>query len=530
MATAAPLQASGIGMSMGTDQASARGEATAAPPLLSTRGLTKRFPGTVAVDGVDLLLRPGEIVALLGQNGAGKSTLIQILAGAFPHGSWEGAIEVEGGPFAPASVAAAEAAGVVLIPQEIAVLPDRSVAENMLLNAEPGRFGLVDPVATVAHAGAALRAFGVEADPRARMGDLDLATQQLATIARALAKRAKLLILDEATAALTEAEAQRLFERMRALRDRGVACVFVSHRLGEVFAVADRILVMRDGRLRGDHAVHQTTRAAVVAEMIGGAPVELAPVGRARPEVALRVDGLSVRDPGSPGRLRVDGLSFELHRGEVLGLFGLLGAGCGPAATALFGAWPGPVAGRVFVDGAPAALQTPAAAIAHGVGLVAQDRRAALVRDQSLASNVVLASLPAVSPRGWLDRDRTALVAREAVARLSIRAPSIDAPVGTLSGGNQQKVQVARWLAAGSRVLLLVDPTRGVDVGARAEIQRAWQGLAAEGYALLLVSSEAEELVEVCHRVIVMRRGRAVAEVRGADLAADRLLQAAAGV
>ena len=502
-----------------------------AEPLLVTQGLTKRFPGVLAVDAVDLVIHPGQIVALLGQNGAGKSTVIQILAGVHPHGSYDGAIAIDGRPFAPANVAAAEAAGVVLIPQEVNVVPDLTVAENMFLNDEPTRFGFVDRLLLQVRAGEVLRDFAVDVDPGARMGTLDLATQQLVVIARALSKRARLLILDEPTAALTEPEAQRLFARMRTLRDRGVACIFVSHRLAEVFAVADRILVMRDGRLQGDHVAAQTSRDEVVAEMIGGAVTVLAPVGSARETLALEVDGLTVYDLDDPERMRVDDLGFALHDGEILGLFGLLGAGCGTVAEAIFGAWPGRVEGRVRVAGAEVTIAHPADAIAHGLGLMPQDRRETLIHDHA-----TLGQCRAGQPAGGVAARR----ARPATASdsspgstwrvLQIRTPSIDARVATLSGGNQQKVQVARWLAAGSRVLLLVDPTRGVDVGARAEINRLWQELAGDGYALLLVSSEAEELVEVCDRVLVLRHGRLVSEHRGDDITVGRLLHAAAGV
>jgi len=498
-------------------------------PLLLTQGLTKRFPGVLAVDAVDLVIHPGQIVALLGQNGAGKSTVIQILAGVHPHGSYDGEIAIDGRPFAPVNVAAAEAAGVVLIPQEVNVVPDLTVAENVFLNNEPTRFGFVDRPLLHVRAGEVLRNFAIDVDPVARMGTLDLATQQLVVIARALSKQARLLILDEPTAALTEPEAQRLFARMRTLRDRGVACIFVSHRLAEVFAVADRILVMRDGRLQGDHDAARTTHDEVVAEMIGGTVTVLSPMGSARETLALEVDELTAYDIEDPERKRVDNLSFALHEGEILGLFGLLGAGCGTAAEAIFGAWPGRVEGRIRVTGEEVTIAHPADAIAHGLGLMPQDRRETLIHDHALSDNVVLASLPAVSPLGVLDIDRKRLVASEHVARLQIRTPSIDSRVATLSGGNQQKVQVARWLAAGSRVLLLVDPTRGVDVGARAEINRLWQALADEGYALLLISSEAEELVEVCNRVLVMRHGRLVSEHHGNDIAVGRLLHAAAG-
>jgi D-xylose transport system ATP-binding protein len=505
--------------------------AGASAPLLVTRALTKRFPGVLAVDDIALEIHEGEIVALLGQNGAGKSTVMQILAGVYAHGSYDGTIELDEKPFAPESVAAAEAAGIVLIPQEVNVVPHLTVGENMFLNDEPGRFGFVDRLGLFVRAKEVLREFDVDVDPRARMGSLDLATQQLVIIARALSKRARLLILDEPTAALTETEAHRLFAWMRALRARGVACIFVSHRLAEVFAIADRILVMRDGRLRGNHRIEQTSRGEVVAEMIGGTLTPLQQVGerRKREAVALAVEGLTVFDADEPARKRVDDLGFALHEGEILGLFGLLGAGCGPAAVALFGAWPGQVEGRVRIGGEGVAIDRPSDAIGHGLGLLSQDRRETLIHDHSVEDNIVLASLAAISPRGILDLDRKRLLAQEYVTRLQIRAPSVSARVATLSGGNQQKVQIARWLAAGSRVLLLVDPTRGVDVGARAEINLLWQALADEGFALLLISSEAEELVEVCHRVLVMRHGRLGDELHGDDITVGRLLHAASG-
>jgi ABC-type sugar transport system ATPase subunit len=506
------------------------GDQAAPDPLLTTSGLTKRFPGVVAVDNVDLTVSPGEIVALLGQNGAGKSTLIQILAGAHAHGTYDGTITLSGRTFQPVDVAAAESAGVVLIPQEINVVPDLTVGENILLNGEPTRFGLVDRPALFAMARAVLREFGVDIDPRARMGALDLATQQLVVIARALSKRARLLILDEPTAALTETEAQRLFERMRSLRDRGVTCMFVSHRLAEVFAVADRILVMRDGRLRGDHQIQATTRDAIVAEMIGGSLVELR--GRIPPQerIVLEVDHLTAFDPEEPVRKRVDDVSLSLRAGEILGLFGLIGAGCGSAAMALFGAWTGKTQSVIRIDGRRVTIDSPADAIRHGIGLLAQDRRATLIQDHSLSDNLVLASLPEISPNGFVDRDRKEIIARRYIDVLSIRTRSVHTRVANLSGGNQQKVQVGRWLAAGSRILILVDPTRGVDVGARAEINRLWQQLASEGYALLLVSSEAEELIEICHRVLVMRHGRIVSEFEGESATEEQLLSAAAGV
>jgi ABC-type sugar transport system ATPase subunit len=497
--------------------------------LLTTRGLTKRFPGVLAVDGLSLEVRAGEIMALLGPNGAGKSTLIQVLAGLHPPSSYTGDMAIDDEPYRPTSVADAERAGVVLIPQEINVVPDMTVAENMYLNNQPTWLRMVDRPRMLAAARDGLRDFGVGVPVESRMGSLDLATQQLVVIARAFAKRARLLILDEPTAALTDAETQRLFEHLRDLRGRGVAVIFVSHRLTEVFAIADRILVMRDGRVHGDHLVPQTTRGQVVHEMVGTVrkvDTTTAPPGA----VVLEVADLDVHDPDEPDHRRVVRASLTLRAGEIVGLFGLVGAGCGVLAQALFGSWPGRVAGSVRMDGEEITGLDPAQSVRRGIGMMSQDRRETLLLDASVADNIVLASLAALSRRGFLDVQRKESVAARQTAALDIRARSIAQRVGALSGGNQQKVQVARWLTAGSRVLLLDDPTRGVDVGARAEIHGLLRQLAATGCAQLLVSSDAEELLEVCDRILIMRGGSIVQELPALDATEAAMLSVAAGL
>ena len=507
-------------------------------PLLTATGIVKRFPGVLALAGIDLSIEEGEVVALLGQNGAGKSTIMQILAGVHGHGSYEGEITMRGRPFHPANVSEARALGVALVAQEVNVVAELTVAENMFLNVEPTRFGFIDDPTRVARAQAALAAFDIDVNARTAMGALDLATQQLVTIASALSRDARVLILDEPTAALTDNEAQRLFDRMRALRARGVSCIFVSHRLAEVFAIADRIVVMRDGRVAGVYPGRPETRDQVVRAMLGEAlggavaahKVDDEGAAPAAGDVALEVRDLVVRARGEARRPLVGGIGLTVARGEILGLFGLLGAGCGEAALAIFGAWDGPVEGRVLVDGREVAVRQPADAVAAGLGLVAQDRRQSLIHEHTVAENIVMASLPAVTRRGFLDVAGVRRLAIDYVKRLAIKVPNIDTLVGTLSGGNQQKVQVARWLASGARILLLVDPTRGIDVGTRHEINQLWQTLADEGHALLLVSSEAEELVDVCDRVMVLRNGVVAGELAGDQIDEERLLRLAAGV
>jgi ABC-type sugar transport system ATPase subunit len=499
--------------------------------LLSVRSLTKAFPGVVAVDNVDLTIAPGEIVALLGQNGAGKSTLIQVLAGVYPYGSYSGDIQIAGATFRAASVSEAEANGVAFLAQEVNVAPDLSVAESMALNSEPTRFGIVDSALRIARAMKSLADFGVEVDARARIGDFDLATQQLLLIVRALSKNVRLLILDEPTAALNEREASRLFERMRSLAARGVAIIFVSHRLAEVFEISDRIVVMRDGRISGEFATAQTSREVVVAQMVGATIVQ----GKSTRNVvvgahALEVCDLTIMDELKNARPLVKGINLSLMHGEVVGLFGLLGAGTIETAMAIFGAWRGESSGEVRIEGKPVKIAGPADAVRLGIGLIAQDRREGLSGEHTIYENAILANLAEFSSHGFIDRPGSRQRTMDLFARLKIKAASIDALVSTLSGGNQQKVQVARWLAAGVTTLLLIDPTRGVDVGARSEIKRIWSELADAGCAILLVSSDAEELVETCDRVIVMRAGKIAGEVPRSGLSEERLLRLAAGV
>jgi ABC-type sugar transport system ATPase subunit len=491
--------------------------------------LTKSFPGVRALDDVSVSIYAGEIAALLGQNGAGKSTLIQVMSGFHPAGSYSGRIELGGNDYRPADTAAAEQAGVVLVPQEVSVVPQMSVAENICLNAEPTRWGLIDVSLRLAKARSALRDFELDVDSRREMGWLDLATQQLVVIARALSKNLKLLILDEPTAALTEKESLRLFDRIRTLKARGVATIFVSHRLSEVFSISDRIIVMRDGHIRGDHVANEVSRADVVAEMLGHARGETQsrPARRAG-DAALEVRRLTVFDESTERRVKVDGLSLAVAKGEVVGLFGLLGAGCVEAALAIYGAWRGVVDAEIAVLGDPVSVAEPQQAIALGLGLMAQDRRDCLIQDQSILDNMMMATIAKGVGLQSLDIAERRRLAISLMKTLRIKAESVDAEMRTLSGGNQQKVQIGRWLAAGAQILILVDPTRGVDVGARGEINRIWSRLSESGHAILIASSDAEELVDVCHRVIVMRNGRKVGELSGATLNEKELLRMAA--
>ncbi len=497
--------------------------------LLEVRALTKVFPGVVAVDAVDLDIAPGEIVALLGQNGAGKSTLIQVLSGLYPFGTYSGDVLFDGAPLQSRSVADAEASGIAFLAQEVNVAPDLTVAEGLFLNNEPERFGFIDRPLRLARAKAALLDFGLDIDPAGLLGDLDLASQQLVLIVRALSKNARLLILDEPTAALTDREAKRLFDSMRALSARGVAIIFVSHRLAEVFEISDRIVIMRDGMISGSFRTAETSRDTVVDQMIGRSVSQ----GRAERavatgSVAFEARGLTVFDPS--GRELVSQLDITVRQGEIIGLFGLLGSGVVEATMALFGAWRGQVLGTILVMGEAVSIAHPDDAVQLGIGLIAQDRRDGLSAEHSIYDNAILADLKALSQRGFVDGVAARRKVIDLFDRLKIKANDIDVLVGALSGGNQQKVQVARWLAAGVRILLLIDPTRGVDVGARNEIKRIWAELAGAGCAILLVSSDAEEIVEICDRAVVLQGGRQAGSLARDELSEARLLRLAAGV
>ena len=517
-----------MGASLNEDRPAPGADRSLDRPVLEAADLSKQFPGVRALDHVSFSIASGEIVALLGQNGAGKSTLIQIFAGAHSAGSYTGTVRFAGQPFAPMNVADAEAAGVALVPQEVNIVPDLTVAENITLNDEPTRWGLLDIGERQRRARAALAGFSLDFDPDLPMSSLDLASQQLVVIARALAKKARLLILDEPTAALTQSESLQLFERMRALKSAGVAIIFVSHRLAEVFAVSDRIVVMRDGRIRGRHRTSDVSRLEIVAEMVG----ETAGVAQPRAtaaalgETMLEVRGLGVFDP--EGKMRVSGVDLAVRKGEVVGLFGLLGAGCIEAALAIYGACPGRREGKIFVEGAEVTIDSPDQAVGLGFGLMAQDRRDCLISDQSVADNIGIASLDKVLRHGVMDPAAWRRQALDEVDRLRIKAASIDVEVQTLSGGNQQKVQIGRWLAADTRILIMIDPTRGVDVGARREIKQIWSELAGRGQAILLASTDVEELADACDRVVVMAHGRPVGELKGSDLTERSLMRMAA--
>jgi ABC-type sugar transport system ATPase subunit len=498
--------------------------------LLRGRDLVKDFPGVRALDGVGFEVRGGRIHALVGENGAGKSTLIKILAGVHPHGSFGGELLLDERPARFGSPRDAEAAGLAVIHQELALAPNLSVGENILLGDEPGRFGTVDWHRLHRAAAEALERVGLALDPRTPVDRLGVGAQQLVEIAKAVRKRSRALILDEPTAALSAQEVQGLMRILRGLRDAGTAIVYISHRLDEVFQIADQITVLRDGRTVRSAPAAEFPRPEVVRAMVGRELSEFFPKTPRPPgQTLLELDGLSVAHPFRRGRLLLDDVSLRLRAGEVLGIAGLMGAGRTALLTTLFGRPPGPVvAGRLRVGGHDARIRTPREAIGAGLALVPEDRkRQGLALMLELLDNMSMAHLGAFSPFGVVDNVRRTARCRQIAAELDVRAPSLRAAAATLSGGNQQKVVLAKWLIEPPRVFLLDEPTRGIDVGAKTEIYRWINELTARGVGIVMASSELDEVLNLSDRILVLRAGRVGGEFARADATPERIMEQA---
>jgi D-xylose transport system ATP-binding protein len=498
----------------------ARPAISEAGATLALRQVRKTFPGVQAVSEVDLEVRPGETVGIVGENGAGKSTLMKIISGVYPAGSYDGELALDGEPRRFRSVRDAEAAGVVLVPQELYVAPGLSVAENMFMNRLPGRFGFLDRPALRAMTKERLRFFGIEIEPDAPAGLLSPSEQRLVMIASALAKSARLIILDEPTAALTESEAKRLYSHIRSVCAEGVACLYISHRLDEIERIADRVVVMRNGRVVARLDEVKGRNREIVRAMIGRDP-EPSPArqtaGHAKP--ILTVGNLTLRDPYDADRIRVDRVSFVLKEGEILGLFGLVGAGRTELAQAIFGAWPGTVEGAARVVGRERRAAAPREAIEAGVAMLTENRkRTGLMEGQSATFNMSAASIDALCGALFIDERRETKRNRALGRSLDLRPLNLAAPVESFSGGNQQKVLLARWLATNPRVLILDEPTLGVDIGARFELYHLIRRLADEGRGVLMISSDLNEVIGECDRILTMYKGRVTGDFgRGAS-------------
>ena len=496
-------------------------------PLLQMRGIRKRFSRVEVLKGVDLTLHAGHVLALLGENGAGKSTLMKILSGDYARDGGE--ILVSGQPVQIHSPRDAENVGIRVIYQELNYAPDLSVAENVLMGHLPTRSGpwgsfLVDWQEAYRRTSEILATLSKEIDPHDLVGRLSVGKQQLVEIAKALSGNAQILVMDEPTAALASREVAMLFETISTLRARGVGIIYISHRLDEVEQVAQRVTVLRDGTVAGDVPLPGVTRREIVHMMVGREVETLYPARQGEP-------GKPILEVSKLTRAGVfEDVTFTVRAGEIVGLYGLLGAGQTEVVNALFGANPAQ-SGQIKIQGKPVTIRSPRDGKRHGIGLVPEDRkREGVVLSMSVADNLTLGNWSAVSQGGVFQQAREKERADYWVQRLGVRfSRSTDQEIGTLSGGNQQKIVIARWLEAGTRVLLLSEPTRGVDVGARADIYTVIEELREQGLALVLVSSDMEELLGLSDRTLVFARGRIIKELTRREAGQEALLAAASG-
>ncbi len=496
-------------------------------PFLEVRNISKTFPGVKALDRVNLEVRRGEVLALAGENGAGKSTLMKILTGVYapdPGGS----ILIDGKETALPDNNHARALGIGIIYQELSVVENLSVAENIFLAKEPlGRLGLIDRARMHNGAREILKTIDLDLDPATRVSELSIGQQQMIEIAKAISDQSQVIIMDEPTASLSHHETRTLINLIKNLRQKGISIIYISHRLEEVFELADRITVLRDGSTVDTSPAASVTRESLVRKMVDRELSELyaAPVSHASAEPVLQVRNLKMRATRSADA-RIRDVSFTLHRGEVLGIAGLVGSGRTEIMEMIFGMRP--CTGQIAVDGKPVSIRNPHDAIEHGIGFVTEDRKAqGLVLGMSVRENFSLTHLVRYSPFQFLQRAKEDESCRQFIRTLGVKTTSIEQKVVNLSGGNQQKIVIAKWVALNPKVLIVDEPTRGIDIGAKAEVHALLTRLAASGIGIIVISSDLLEVLAVSDRILVVREGRLNGELSREEATAERVIAAA---
>lgn len=504
--------------------------------VLKMEHIVKEFPGVRALDDVNFEARSGELLALMGENGAGKSTLMKVLSGVWPHPSYEGDIFIKGEKKRFRSTREAEDAGVAIIYQELNLIPELSVAENIFLDRQAtNRFGAIDWRKLNSETQELLDELGIrDFKPTDQVKSITVGKQQMVEIAKALSKRAKILVLDEPTSALTDKEVADLFRIIRKLKQDGVCMCYISHKMEEIKQIADRIVVLRDGKTIGDVTpIADITLDQIIARMVGRDLKEMFPASeRKRGEKILEVKHLQVRHPDLPGEMKVKGASFSAYRGEILGISGLMGAGRTELVSGIFGAFPGATSGEVFIAGQQVDIRTPADAINHGIALLTEDRKAlGLFLGQSVRFNTTISSLETISTQltGVINATKERELVAKYVKQLGVKTHSIETIIGTLSGGNQQKVILGKWLNATPKIFILDEPTRGIDIGAKVEIYKLLDRLAKDGVAIVIISSELPEVLGMSDRILVMNEGSIVSEFTREQATKETIMEFATG-
>lgn len=497
--------------------------------LLEMQGITKAFPGVRALDDVSLTIRAGDIHALVGENGAGKSTLMKVLSGVYPHGSYDGEIIYDGQATRLASIADSETLGIIIIHQELALVPLLSIAENLFIGNEIAKAGVINWPAVYQRTEQLLQKVGLDEKPATLVGKIGVGKQQLVEIAKALAKDVRLLILDEPTAALQENDSQNLLQLLLELKAQGVTSILISHKLNEVRQIADRVTVLRDGMTVSTLDCHldDISEDKIVQAMVGRDLSQRYPEHqRTQGEVLMEVRHWNVWHPEQIDRQVIRDVSFTVRRGEIVGIAGLMGAGRTELAMSLFGqSYGSRVSGEVRVNGKLVRLDSVDRAIAAGLAYCTEDRKElGLILDEPVVTNVTLANLAAVANGGVLDKAEERRVAQRYRDAMNIRTPSVFQRVLNLSGGNQQKVVLSKWLFADPQVLILDEPTRGIDVGAKFEIYSIVNELAADGRGVLMISSEMPELLGMCDRLYVMSEGQLVGQMNASDASQESIM------
>ncbi len=503
-------------------------------PVLEMRGISKEFPGVKALDSVDLKAWSGQVLALVGENGAGKSTLMKVLSGVWPYPEYQGELLVRGTVRRFTHTHDAEAAGIAIIYQELNLIYGMTVAENIYLGHLPRtRWGTLDWHRMNSDARSLLHSLHLDSiQPDDMINDLSVGQQQMVEIAKALSQKADILILDEPTSALSDRETKELFSVIRKLKSEGVAMIYISHKMDEISEIADQVQVLRDGRNIGEAVpVKNMTMNEIISRMVGRDISTMYPRGEKKiGPVCLQISDITLPHPHLTERKLLDSISFEARQGEILGIAGLMGSGRTELVSAIFGAWAGPKSGEVRLDGKKLLIRNPKDAIKAGLALVTEDRKLqGLLLEQDLIFNTTLASLDSLTRGIVLDTSREKDITEKFQNKLGTKAPSLYNPVKTLSGGNQQKVVIAKWLATSPRVLILDEPTRGIDIGAKVEIYKLMNQLAAEGMCIIMISSELPEILGMSDRILVMHEGHLTGTLDRKQASEEKIMALATG-